>query len=285
MVQGISNKNDNRIYNTMIGCAGIAVGWESEPYLRKCFKFPQKIFIKKQFSNIQGGGYRPYLETAIKQNNLNGKIQVLDLNSNNITQVTNQLVKKPQKRSFISKAISHILRIKSKRENSIKRTAAGQNAFFDPRNNMIVCNFDKFGAPCFHELQHKLNKTSKNPIIRTFAKIRNPLVAFAPLAISATAMLTNKRKPGEKERLVDKIKNNCGLLTTLSFLPLTIEECIANFKGTKIAKKAGVTGDMLKKVKLCHKLSAGSYCMSAIIAGLAAFSANKIRDFICEQKK
>ena len=103
MVQGISNKNDNGIYNTMIGCVGVAAGWEIEPYLRKCLKLPQNMVIKKHFGNIQGGGYRSYLETAIKQNNLNGKIQVLDLNSNNITQVTNQLVKKPQKRSFIRK--------------------------------------------------------------------------------------------------------------------------------------------------------------------------------------
>ena len=67
-------------------------------------------------------------------------------------------------------------------------------------------------------------------------------------------------------------------------MPLTIEECIANVKGTKIAEKAGVTGEALKKVKTVHKLSIVSYVGSMFALGFGAWAGNKIRDEFCKNK-
>ena len=93
-----------------------------------------------------------------------------------------------------------------------------------------------------------------------------------------------EKKAGEKEGVLDKVKNNCGLLAFVCMLPYTIEEFIANIKGTGIAKKAGVTGDMLKKVKSAHKLSMISYSALALITAFSVWGGNKIRDIICRQK-
>ena len=79
----------------------------------------------------------------------------------------------------------------------------------------------------------------------------------------------------------DFIKEHCGLLAAGAVLPLTIEECIANIRGTKIAKDAGVTGDLFKKVKNLHKLSAASYCLTPVFIGLSVYLASKLRDCIC----
>ena len=66
-------------------------------------------------------------------------------------------------------------------------------------------------------------------------------------------------------------------------LPLTIEEIIASVKGGKIAKKAGLKGDLLKKVQKAHKISMISYIASAVATGLAVYLASKLRDFICSK--
>ena len=50
------------------------------------------------------------------------------------------------------------------------------------------------------------------------------------------------------------------------------------------ANKAGVTGEALKKVKACHKLSIISYVGAMLTAGLGAWAGNKIRDEICKLK-
>lgn len=300
-----NRNNDHSIRNFAVGTAGVVTAWEAEPYLKKACKLPMHKYIKDEFKSLQGGGYKSYVENAIKQNNLEKDIKVIDLNERTKESVTKLLEetrenrrntrgRKPSnidaaKRSEkageeIANVLLRILHLNNDNKKVVNAVVRGENAFFDPVSNAVVCNFEKFGAPVFHEIQHKLNSKSSNFLIKTLAQIRNPVAIFGPLIVSATALLTDKKEEGQKQELNDKIKNNCGLLSTLCMLPLTVEEFIANIKGTKIAETAGVTGDMLAKVKKCHKISMISYAAGAVATGLATWGANKIRDIICTQK-
>ena len=93
-------------------------------------------------------------------------------------------------------------------------------------------------------------------------------------------MFTKPQHLEEKKGLNDKIKDHCGLLSAICFLPMSIEEGIANIGGVKLAKKAGVTGELLKKVQKANKISLISYSSLPIIAGLSIWTANKIKDII-----
>ena len=269
--------------NGIIGTLGVAAGWEGQTFITQKAKYPLKKYVKKNIKNIQGGGYLAYVEKAIKQNHLQNDIKVINLTSKNAKNAKKQLKVDLKSHKGVAKFILHLLRVPCNND-SFEATVKGKNAFFSPRDNAVVCNFDKLGAPIFHELQHKLNSQSSNLLIKTLAKIRNPLAVFGSLAISACAIFTDKKEKGEKTNIYDNIKNYCGLLTACSFLPLTIEECIANVKGTKIAEKAGVKGEALKRVKNAHKLSIISYVSSMFIVGFGAWAGNKIRDEICKMK-
>lgn len=269
--------------NGVIGTLGVTAGWEGQTFITQKANYPLKKYVSKNIKNALGGGYLSYVKNAIKQNHLQNDIKVINLNSKNAESVKNQLkidVKPPK---GLKKFLLHILRVPCN-NNGFEATVKGKNAFFSPIDNAVVCNFDKLGAPIFHELQHKLNSKSSNPLIKFLAKIRNPLAIFGPFSISVCAIFTDKKEKGEKTNIYDNIKNHCGLLTACSFLPLTIEECIANIKGTKIAEKAGVRGNALKKVKAIHKLSIISYVSNMFIVGFGAWAGNKIRDEICKNK-
>ncbi len=279
----ISDRNQS-LKNTAITTAAIVAGWEGETYLRKATRYPLGKYIISNLKSVQGGGYKPYVETALEQNNLKDKLKIIDLNKNNSDKVFKELKLDSLKETRKLKFIKHVLRLPSNK-NSFDRTLKGQNAFFSSEANAVVCNFDKFGAPVFHEIQHKLNNISPNILVKSLSKLRHPLAILGTLVISTTSLLTNKKNNNEKKHLNDKIKNNCGILTFICMLPLTIEEFIANIKGTTIAKNAKVTGEMLEKVKRIHRLSIFSYGVSAILISLSAWGGNKIRDKICEYKK
>ena len=281
-----TNNNDNNFRNAAIGATGVAVAWEAEPYLKKGILFPVRKYIKPRVKAIQGGGYLPYVEKAVKQHKLEKDFKVLDLNYATARSIRKTLEMDSRKVSPFQKLLCHILRVPCNMERTFKATLNGQNAFFSPRHNAIVCNFDKFGAPAFHEISHKLNSKSSNILVKTLSKIRNPLAVFGTLGVSACAIFTDPKKENEKPVGVkDFVKQHCGLMATTMMLPLTIEEFIANSKGTKVAKQAGVTGELLKKVKKSHKISNVSYITGAIATGLAVQAASVIRDAICAQKQ
>ena len=280
--------NNNKVRNTVLTCAGVAVGWESEFLIRKALGTPLHKYIKKELIKSHDPRFKKYVEIAIKQNNLNDGFKILDLNPKTVTDVMEKLDEKLVPPTKIQKFFGHILRLPfGKNIKVFNDTLKGTQAFFSPYNNAVVCNFDKFGAPLFHEITHKLNATSSNPLIKTLATIRSPLAIIGPTIISAMAVLTDpKEKNGEdKKGFLGFLKKHCGLLAASAMLPLTIEEYIANVKGTEVAKKAGVSGEMLKTVKQVHKMSMISYTANLLIVGIGAHFASKIRDYICSKRK
>jgi len=282
-VSVVNNQNDNSFRNFAVGAGAAVIGYEAEPHIKNAVIYPVRKKIASEIKTIQGGGFKPYVEKAIKQNGLENKLEIIDLNINNAEAVKKQLGMANVKFDTKTKILRHIMRQPRNVDGSFVRTLEGYNAFFSPRHNTIVCNFDKFGAPIFHEIGHKMNSQSKNFIVKTLSKLRNPL-AMGVIGISAVAMLTNpksERKDSKGTAQIDGfIKDNCGLLATGLMLPLTIEEVIASVKGGKIAKKAGLTGELLKKVQKAHKISMASYIAVAIATGIGVQLASKLRDLI-----
>lgn len=154
------NNNDNQYFplkNAMITTAGVAVGWESQTLIGKYSKYPLRRYINSNIKEAQGDGFLVYVNKAIEQNNLKNDLKVIDLNKGNAEQVKQKLkVKFDKKIGKVEKVILHILRFPNNK-NSFNATVNGKNAFSSPLDNAVVCNFKKFGAPIFHEIQHKLN--------------------------------------------------------------------------------------------------------------------------------
>jgi hypothetical protein len=288
-VNTVNNQNDNKFRNFAIGTAGAVIGYEAEPYIKRGLLYPVRKKIGLEIKTIQGGGFKPYIEKALKQNGLENKLNVIDLNTSNAEAVKKQLGLTNIKSNATSKIIYHLMRLPNNITKSFNRTLNGANAFFSTKHNAVVCNFDKFGAPIFHEIGHKLNSQSKNFFVKTLSKIRNPLAVFGTIGVSTVAMLTKPKSERKETKGIGKlngfIKDNCGLIATGMMLPLTIEEIIASVKGGKIAKETGLTGDLLKKVQKAHKISMASYIAGALATGLGVYLASKLRDYICNFNK
>ena len=285
-VSVVNNQKDNRARNFAVGAGAAVIAYEAEPHIRNAVLHPVRGKIASEIRSIQGGGFKPFVEKAIKQNGLENKLNIIDLNANNAEAVKKQLGIANVKFDAKTKILRHIMRQSKSVDGSFIRTLQGHNAFFSPQQNTVVCNFDKFGAPVFHEIGHMMNSQSKNVIVQFLRNTRRPLSVYGTVAVSAVAMLTNSKEKREKPKdIFDKamnfVKDNCGLVATAMMLPLTVEEIIASVKGGKIAKKAGLKGDLLKKVQKAHKISMASYIATAIATGIGAQLASKLRDLIC----
>lgn len=277
--------NENKFRNLAVGTGVAIAGYEAEPYIKKGLLYPVRKKISAEVKSIQGGGFKPYVKKALRQNGLENKLDIIDLNASNAQSIRTLLGINNIKLNLKTKIIRHLKRLPNNITSSFDRTLAGENAFFVPAKNIVVCNFNKFGSPVFHEIGHKMNSQSKNIFVQFLRKTRRPLATLGTIGVSVIAMTKNPKEKREKPKNVfDKalnfVKDNCGLVATAMMLPLTIEEILASIKGGKIAKKAGVQGDLLKKVQKAHKISMASYTAGAIATGVALFLTSKLRDFV-----
>lgn len=172
---------------------------------------------------------------------------------------------------------------------------SGRNACYNVISNQVIINMDK--APQFlpHELGHSIDysnrllKTSMITFFRNKKVIKNLVGGILGISLFMPEK-TSRNKKNIEDNLFYKglafIKDNCGKLTTLVFLPYTMEEWAASIHGQKMAKKYFDKID-LKSVTRSHIMSAFSYLSIAISAGLAVFAAKKARDKyaqVAEQK-
>ncbi len=279
------NSNSYESRANIYKIAGIATAWCAEPYINDALG---KMFYKTLATlnlNDKGGDFIPYIQKTMEQYNLKDKLILYDLNEKTVNELRKELkIDAPEKK--IPTFVRKILRLPDNRKKeSFKQTLEGKNAIFIPYKNMIICNLEKMGSAVFHELGHNLNAQSKNLFMRILRVLKGPSVYYAPILISATALAIDPKEKKEPNRNIgDFIKSNCGLLATLSVLPFTIEECIASIKGQQMAKKAGVTGELLKKVTNSHKISAMNYISKAIFTGISVYLASKLRDVIATKK-
>ena len=164
---------------------------------------------------------------------------------------------------------------------------AGKIAGYGFATKKVVINTEKLCLSGFHEIGHAMNQqTSK--FWNAMQKCRMPLFGTVGL-LTTIALFKRKKAEGEEthgafDKVTTFIKENVGKLTTLAFVPIIAEELKASARGNKLAKQL-LSPDLAKKVVKSNRFGAITYIGTAVVAGLAAFTANKIRDCIAGPKK
>lgn len=163
----------------------------------------------------------------------------------------------------------------------------GDNACFLPKANKCVVNMEKIGTSAFHEIGHSINR-NMSTFWKAMQKMRTPAMLTAGV-IPLVGLFKRKKVEGEEPKnAVDKvttfIKEHCGKLTTLAFVPVVAEELKASQRGNKLAKQL-LSPEMYKKVVKSNKLGAASYVLAAGAAGLTAFVGSTVRDALSKPKE
>lgn len=163
----------------------------------------------------------------------------------------------------------------------------GNNACYLPKANKIAVNIDKIGTSAFHEMGHAVNKNFSK-FWRGMQKLRTPSMILVSV-IPMVGLLKRKKVEGEEPKnIVDKvttfIKDNCGKLTSLAFVPIVAEELKATQRGNKLAKQL-LSPEVYKKVVKTNRFGAATYIGVAIFSGLAAFAGSKVRDVLTKPKE
>ena len=276
-----STENSNKYKNIALGTTGAIIGWEAEPYIRRALFYPTRKYISETLPERQNGEYKAYIDKALEEFPYK-KIHLFDINEKNSEEILKKIGLKFEEPSLFQKIKKHILRQPNNRKKFIQETIEGKNALYNGRANLILCNCEKHGSAFFHELGHAYNSNTTNKAIKLLTAIRTPLAVLFPPAISLAAMLTNPKPNGEITDSADFIKKYCGPIASLCTLPLMAEECLASYKGYKIAKNMNIPTELLQKVKKSAICSGISYSAGLICLGLAVQSASKIRDIICK---
>ncbi len=246
------------------------------------------------------------LEKALDKTNLSNKgVKIIDVSKLADTTITvadgskkiytvrgqvENLLKKSFEACPINKKISETKSplIRKILHNIFSKAAApfanGQNAGNMLSINTIVLDTKKIGYSGFHEIGHSLNKFSKAGNI--LQKMRTPVQLVGSAIPIMVALLTNKRTDDNPpvniwQKTTSFIKENAGKLVTLSFIPIITEEIIATVKGNKLAKEF-LPKNIVKQVAKSNAFGAATYIGTAIFAGLAAFTGNKVRDKIVD---
>lgn len=171
--------------------------------------------------------------------------------------------------------------------NLAEMLKAGENAAYLPASKICAVNLEKIGAAVFHEIGHSINSNQSKfwPLLQN---LRLPGMA-APVIIALTGIIKRKKVEGEEPKnVVDKvttfIKENCGKLATLAFVPIVAEELKASARGNKLAKQL-LKPESYKKVVNHSRFGAASYILTALISGLGAYVGSKVRDIVADDPK
>ena len=163
----------------------------------------------------------------------------------------------------------------------------GKNACYLSKANKCVVNLEKFGTSVFHEIGHSINY-NQSKFWKLMQGVRQPAKIAAGI-IPLVGLLKRKKVEGEEPKnIFDKvttfIKDNCGKLTTLAFVPIVAEELKATARGNKLAKQI-LSPAMAKKVAKTNALGAATYILAGVFAGVGAFAASKLRDALTNPKE
>jgi hypothetical protein len=134
----------------------------------------------------------------------------------------------------------------------------------------------------FHELGHAHN-FNNGGIMKLMQKVR-PLGMLLPPFLLLYGAFSKKSKPQspdteltKKQKTNNFIRDNAGKLSFIAMLPILIEEGAATLKGNKFAKEF-ISEDLAKKAFKGNCLAYLSYLGAAVLSGLAAMTAVKIKD-------
>ncbi len=279
------------IYNLSLGVAG---GFATRNVARLFANVAASRYTQKRITGFirNNAVYKDPLLAAYEKSGLKeAGILMLDTNNDNINEVLktveSRCVKRPQKNIFISlmKKVPN-KKISDKFKASMRAVAAGYNACYIGDASVILINQDKFPLVGFHEIGHAIGRQN-NFIRKMIAKYKTPILTKLPPAILLIGLLWNKKeKSDSSENMLHKslsfVKNNCGKLTSLCFVPLLAEEGIASLNAAKLAKDV-LNKPMYKNMCKFNAFAWSTYLLSAVISGLVAASSVFVRDKIVEK--
>ena len=182
------------------------------------------------------------------------------------------------------KMISINLKKMKHRHQAVKN---GTNAFFMPSKNSVVINTSKFAVVIPHELGHAQNYNSNKFYNKMIRGLRKPCVKIAPL-ILLTGLLTPQKTKEEKpknnlEKVDNFVKQNCGILMSLTLLPVILEEALASINAKKMVK-SHLPDNLLRHMSKMNLVGFSSYVFGALLTGIAATTAVFLRDKIAGSK-
>lgn len=232
------------------------------PAMKKNGQLPQDTI-----DTIQNGAKQALEETGLKDKGV--RIRFLD--------------KKPVKRQILENKPF----LKSILDSMyIDQVRAGNNAFFNPKdmafndngvrkvylkkNSIVMPKRDISGA-VYHEIGHAMNFH--------FSKLGKALQHLRPVSMLTPGIIAlygacTKKNDSKTNNFV---RDNAGLLAFASTIPMLAEEGMATYKGQKLADKI-LSKELAARVAKGNKIAYCSYALSALFAGLTAFSAVKIKD-------
>lgn len=193
-------------------------------------------------------------------------------------------------KNFISKLYNKHRKKVVMKENLVKHNQVldGLNAYYWVKKGAVVINMDKKPVYLFHEFGHAIDY-SINGVKQSMSSIwRNPTLKKLLFgSVLLTSLLTNPKskedleKANNREKFIQSVKKNGGLIVGAFLLPSTIEECLANINGQKLAKEF-VPKVHMPRVSKAHINSAIGYILSPIFVGGGMYLANKVRDKISQ---
>lgn len=161
--------------------------------------------------------------------------------------------------------------------------AKGFNAFYNPANKEIHINTDKISIAGFHEVGHAMNHLT-GKFGKLLNKSRMPGMYLAGL-LETIAVFSSPKPAEAPKNLYDKIKDNCGKLAFLCWMPVVLEEGLASYNGIQLAKKCGLNKTLVNNMKkMCGKAWL-TYVAKAIITGLSVGASNIIMQRFTRPKK
>ncbi len=251
---------------------------------QKLVQKPMMMALKDM--NSEGNAvFKNVIDEAFIRSDLAEKgVKIIDATAENRGKITSAVKKCLPKwvRNMAAKNKQLLDGVNSKIGQMTDSVVKGKNAFFVPKANIIAVNKDKMSVAAFHEMGHAMNKHFGG-FAKILQKTRAPFMALTSLAL-LTALFKRKKADGEKPQGVfDKattfIKNNCGKIAFLGFLPTILEEGAASIKGAKLAKGL-ISAEQLKALNKFNGKAWLTYAGTAVATGLGAFVISKVRDSI-----
>ena len=218
------------------------------------------------------------------------RAEIIDINPSNAEKITNDVITKLgfDKNPILNNRLYKIIFGDKKAElaEHIKQIANGENACHVRPTGQVLVNKEKMAFSTFHELGHAMNATGTG-FGKFLSKSRGLFALGAPLVLGI-GLLRNKPKETTeqksfKNKTYDFIKENCGILAGLCFVPTILEEGMASINGAKLAKPY-LDKNVFKKLNVMNAKAWSSYVLGAIIAGVSVKAGVIIRDLIVHDK-
>ena len=158
----------------------------------------------------------------------------------------------------------------------------GLNACYIPDTKTVKLNAEKATISGFHELGHAMNHLDSK-FGRLLQKARVPGYTIAGLM--GTVAILSRRKPKDAPRNPwDWVQDNCGKIAFAAMLPTVFEEGLASYKGVKLAKKSGLSDNLVKNLKKFYGKALLSYFGYALVTGVSVFAASKLTEIFTRPK-